>query len=104
VYFRVTNPNGNYELWKTDGTSEGTKFLRTLLLDPVDGSYPLSLAKFGSLLVVPANALGYGSEMVYLDLTEELLPGDYNRDQQVDEHDYLFWKDHWGATLGTGLL
>lgn len=104
VYFRVKNPNGNYELWRTDGTSEGTTFLSTLLLDPVDGSYPLSLAKFGSLLVLPANAQGYGTELVYLDVTENVLPGDYNRDQQVDEHDYLFWKANWGATLGTGLL
>jgi hypothetical protein len=60
------------------------------MLDGSDLSFQLNSANFSSQDFFHPSAL--------LTLTQLVL-GDYDRDADVDEDDYLYWKQHYGETV-----
>jgi ELWxxDGT repeat protein len=74
---------GNYELWKTDGTEDGTTMVKDINSDGTS-SYVNQLTVFGDMLYFSARGNDYNSELWKTNGTEEgtvmvkdIRPGDY---------------------------
>lgn len=60
LYFSAYESQSGYELWRTDGTQEGTYLVKDIL--PFRSSWPRSLFRFGDRLVFFADGEGVGLE------------------------------------------
>jgi ELWxxDGT repeat protein len=104
LYFSADDGTHGRELWLTDGTYEGTRLVADInVLDAgFAGSFPGAFVAVGNQVIFWADDGIHGTE----PWTFELLPkvfGDYDRDGVVDQKDFDFWKQHFGATYGVGL-
>lgn len=93
LYFVSDNDLSGAELYRTDGTPGGTQ----IVFDPTgpdEDSFPRDVFAFGGDLYFTVENDTYGREMWRTPLT---LPGDYNRDNVVDELDHRVW----AVTLGS---
>jgi ELWxxDGT repeat protein len=62
VFFQADDGTNGNELWKTDGTSEGTMLLRDI--NPgVSGSIPSRLTTFNGKLFFSSNDGAHGTEL-----------------------------------------
>jgi len=102
LYFVANDGTSGVELWKSDGTTPGTTLFDDITGDGT-GSKPKYLTVANGRLFVDAATEQYGREIWVADPTALTLPGDYDLDNDVDNDDYAFWKQHFGETNGVGL-
>lgn len=122
-YFRASESLGNDELWRTDGTPEGTERVRDICPGSC-GSYPDTLTAVGASLYFTARDDTHGTELWKSDGTEagttlvkDIRPGLYGQPPHnfvVAGHQLFFLEDDgehgeelWltdGTTAGTRLV
>jgi ELWxxDGT repeat protein len=61
VVFTVPDADHGYELWSTDGTSQGTRLAQDIVPGP-DSSYPQDIVRVGSRVVFLADETATGRE------------------------------------------
>lgn len=66
LYFNGTNVASGTELWRTDGTTAGTKLFADIVKGPTS-SDPVALTKVGNTLYFIATTADYGRELWKLD-------------------------------------
>jgi ELWxxDGT repeat protein len=94
LYFVADNRVNGRELWKSDGTKKGT----VLAYEFVSGDYgadPRYIIEFNGRVVVAATTHVFGEEL----WIQKLLPGDFNRDNIVDDSDYKRWRRDFGKEV-----
>jgi ELWxxDGT repeat protein len=71
VYFSAYTPANGHELWKTDGTEDGTSLVKDISTSTRGlGSFPSELRNFGGTLYLNANDEAGGSELWTSDGSE----------------------------------
>jgi ELWxxDGT repeat protein len=70
LYFRADDGLHGHELWRTDGTSEGTELVADICPGPCS-SFPTSLTRFGDLIGFAATDGFHGREIWVSDGTRE---------------------------------
>ncbi|MEX2168320.1 MAG: S8 family serine peptidase [Pirellulales bacterium] len=121
----VRNQGGTFSFPESSGLASFASLVasgvKQVLVTDLDGDGVLDLAAVrgdantGSLAVL-YNALAPGSHRLTLNGSNQVfhqnfgikvaappLPGDYNRDGEVDAADHGFWSAHFGAATGIGL-
>jgi ELWxxDGT repeat protein len=85
LYFQGWDQQHGWELWRTDGTEQGTTFLFDFDPDNNQSGYPENMVIFNSLLFLTATANGTGKELYRSDgtypgtvLVKDIYPGNSN--------------------------
>ena len=86
LYFRAWDPEHGTELWKTDGTPQGTALVRDILPGPAS-SDPQELTAAGGRLYFSARDAAHGRELWVSDgtgtrLIQDLFPGGLSSDPE----------------------
>jgi ELWxxDGT repeat protein len=69
VFFSATTPQFGYELWKTDGTPQGTTLLKDISIG-TRGSSPGNFTALSNAVLFQASTINYGLELWTSDGTE----------------------------------
>jgi ELWxxDGT repeat protein len=90
VYFAASDGNHGVDLWKSDGTVEGTT--RERQFGP--GGIRM-VSEFQGKPLLESRTSEFGLELYFV---VEKLNGDYDANQQVDGADFLAWQRQYGST------
>lgn len=96
LFFVATDDDAGRELWKSDGTETGTIVMD---INPgIEGSSVEGLTVVGGVLFFTASDGQHGRE---LWTVHPRVPGDVNRDGEVDLQDFNILKTHFGLMVAT---
>ncbi len=104
LYFVAGTEQFGRELWKSDGTLEGTSMVRDILPGPRSSGIEL-LGASGDTLFFMANDGVHGQELWSASVDEAMaapLTGDINGDDQVNFADFLLLSQAFGTTAEGG--
>ena len=74
VYFQADDGTRGSELWKTDGTTSGTEFVKAFKTGS-DSGYPCYFTELGNKMIFQADTVAFGSEIHVMQSNEQVWLG-----------------------------